>query len=332
MKILVTGATGLLGSTISKQLLALGHSVSVLHRKSSDRTLLRDIAQDLNWVEGDVLDVMGLEKAISNVDRVVHTAAMVSFVQKEKRQMHRVNVEGTANVVNACLNVGIKKLCHISSVAALGRPQRIQKNSNEIIAIDENQRWIDSSSNSNYAVTKYLAELEVWRGIAEGLNAVILNPSVILGEGDWHKSSTQLFKYVFNEKPFYSEGLLNYVDVADVSEAACRLLFSAISGERFIVSGGTVTYKHFFESVAKALDKKPPKWRVNPILAEMVWRFEAFRSLVTGKAPLLTKETARAAQHHYRFVGDKLTAHTGIQYRTLEETVNRVCKSLKASV
>jgi len=332
VKILITGATGLLGSTITRQLHALGHQITVLHRKTSDPSLLKDIAGEISWVEGDILDIVGLEKALSEVEMVVHTAAMVSFAPRDKTQMHRVNVEGTANLVNGCLNTGIRKLCHISSVAALGRPQQLRKNPDEVIRIDETQRWVDSSSNSNYAVTKYLGELEVWRGIAEGLNAVILNPSVILGEGDWHKSSTQLFKYVYSEKPFYSEGLLNYVDVADVSEAVCRLLFSDISGERFVVSGGTVTYKQFFYDVAAAMGKRAPKWPVNPVLAEIVWRFEAFRSLISGSTPLLTKETARAAQHHYQFVGKKLTEQTGLRYRSLDETIRRVCKSLKASV
>ena len=332
MKILVTGATGLLGSTITKQLLLQGHSVSVLCRPSSDRHLLEGAARELTWVEGDIMDVTGLEKAFSSVDMVVHTAAMVSFVPRQRKLMHKVNVEGTANVVDACLLSGIKKLCHISSVAALGRPEIRKDTPPGPVEINERQRWTDSSSNSNYAITKYQAELEVWRGIAEGLNAVILNPSVILGEGDWHKSSTRLFKYIYDEKPFYSDGLLNYVDVADVSEAACRLLFSGISGDRFIVNGGTVPYRKFFTDAAAAMGKKAPRWKVSPLLAGVVWRFEALRSFLTGSTPLLTRETARAAQHHYRFNGQKLSSETGIEYRSLEETLGRIAKSLKGAV
>ncbi len=332
MKILVTGATGLLGSTITKQLLLQGHSVSVLCRPSSDRSLLEGTERELTWVEGDIMDITGLEKAFSTVDMVVHTAAMVSFIPRQKKLMHKVNVEGTANVVNACLYSGVKKLCHISSVAALGRPEVRQKGSRVPVEINEEQRWTDSSSNSNYAITKYHAELEVWRGIAEGLNAVILNPSVILGEGDWHKSSTRLFKYIYDEKPFYTDGLLNYVDVADVSEAACRLLISDISGERFIVNGGTIPYQKFFSDTAAAMGKKAPHRKVSPVLAELVWRFEALRTFLTGSAPLLTRETARAAQHHYRFNGQKLSSVTGIEYRRLEDTLDRIAKSLKGAV
>ena len=332
MKILVTGATGLLGSTITKQLLLQGHSVSVLCRPSSDRLLLEGVARELTWIDGDIMDITGLEKAFATVEMVIHTAAMVSFIPRQKKMMHKVNVEGTANVVNASLLSGIRKLCHISSVAALGRPEIRKDTSPGPIEINEGQRWTDSSSNSNYAITKYQAELEVWRGIAEGLNAVILNPSVILGEGDWNKSSTRLFKYIFDEKPFYTEGLLNYVDVADVSEAACRLLFSDISGERFIVNGGTVPYRKFFSDAAAAMGKKAPRWKVSPFLAEVVWRFEALRSFLTGSAPLLTRETARAAQHHYLFNGQKLSSETGITYRSLEDTLGRIAKSLKGAV
>lgn len=329
MKVLVTGATGLLGSNITKQLVHSGHSVSVLCRPSSDRTLLESVAHQINWIEGDILDYLGLEEAFRRVEMVIHTAATVSFTPKERKMMFKINVEGTANVVNACLSADIKKLCHVSSVAAIGRPVRKNKDSSTLTEIDEEHRWVDSSSNSNYAITKYLAELEVWRGIEEGLNAVIINPSVILGEGDWHKSSTRLFKYVFDEKPFYSEGALNFVDVKDVSEAACKLLLSDISGERFIVNGGTIPYEKFFNDAAVALGKKPPKWKVNTIVAEIVWRVEAFRSMVTGKAPLLTKETARAAQHLYRFNGEKLTKETGIRYRDLSETLTRISKSFR---
>ncbi len=332
MKILVTGGTGLLGSTITKQLHRLGHTVSVLHRPSSDRSLLSGVADEVLWLEGDIMDITGLEAAFNAVDMVVHAAAMVSFIPRQKRWMHQVNVEGTANVVNACLQAGIKKLCHISSVAALGRPETLRQSPAGPVEITEEQRWTDSSSNSMYAITKHQAELEVWRGIAEGLNAVILNPSVILGEGDWHKSSTRLFKYIYDEKPFYTDGLLNYVDVADVSDAACRLLLSDISGERFIVSAGTVPYKKFFSDAAAAMNKKAPTWKVNPFLAELIWRFEAVRTMITGTAPLLTRETARAAQHHYQFNGQKLSLRTGMRYRSLEETLHRIGKSLKAAV
>jgi dihydroflavonol-4-reductase len=332
LKILVTGATGLLGSTIARQLHQEGHAVSALYRPDSDRRLLDDLSGKISWVEGDILDRLGLEEALSDIDMVVHAAATVSFVPKERATMFKINIEGTANVVNACFAAQIKKLCHISSVAALGRPDKKTHSPSELIEIDEENRWVDSASNSQYAVTKYLAELEVWRGIAEGLNAVIINPSVILGEGDWHKSSTRLFKYVFDEKPFYSEGVLNFVDVKDVSEAACRLLFSDISAERFVVNGGTVPYHQFFTEAATAFNKKPPKWKVNSFVAEVVWRFEALRSFLTGKAPLLTKETARAAQHRYRFNGDKLTKMTGIAYRDLGETLSRVSKTLRKAV
>ncbi len=223
MQILITGATGLVGSATARRFLADGHSVSVLHRPDSDRSLLQDVEDRIQWIEGDILDVLSLEKALENVEYVVHAAAVVSFVPRDEAAMVKVNVEGTANVVNACLKRGIRKLCHVSSVAALGRPHPRTIEQDKPVVIDETQRWEDSPNNSAYAKTKYLAELEVWRGISEGLPAVIVNPSLILGEGDWQKSSTQLFKYVYDGKPFYTEGTVNYVDV----QGYCRRYWQA---------------------------------------------------------------------------------------------------------
>lgn len=318
-----------MGSAIVKRLTGDGHQVLALYRAGSGKPQLPDATGKLEWVEGDVLDITRLDQLVAEVDRVVHTAAMVSFVPRDRVPMFQVNVEGTANVVNACLKNRVGKLCHVSSVAALGRPAVAAGQGGGEIVIDERQRWTDSSENSTYSQTKYYAELEVWRGITEGLNAVIVNPSVILGEGDWTKSSTRLFKYVYDENKFYTEGLLNYVDVKDVSDAVCRLLASDTAGERFILNGGTVSYREFFDQAARVFGKRPPSRKVNPLLAGLVWRIEALRSLVTGSAPLLTRETARAAQHRYRFEGQKIRQETGLEYHSLESTLRRIGESFK---
>ena len=261
MRILITGATGLVGSATVRRFLADGHRVSVLHRPDSDRSLLQDVVDRIEWIEGDILDVLSLEKALDNIEYVVHAAAVVSFVPRDEAAMVKVNVEGTANVVNVCLHKGIRKLCHVSSVAALGRPNPRTIESDTPVFIDETQRWEDSPNNSAYAKTKYLAELEVWRGISEGLPAVIVNPSLILGEGDWQKSSTQLFRYVYDGKPFYTEGTVNYVDVRDIAEALYRLVNSDIEGERFILSAGSASYYELFEVIAMGFGKRPASIR-----------------------------------------------------------------------
>jgi dihydroflavonol-4-reductase len=260
---------------------------------------------------------------------VVHTAAIVSFAPKDKSEMYRINVEGTANVINACLVAGVQKLCHVSSNAALGKPDPKRQSAGTEVVIDEEQRWEESSSNSYYSKTKYLAELEVWRGISEGLDAVIVNPSVVLGEGDWNKSSTRLFRYAYDEKPFYTAGRINYVDVRDVAKAICTLLFSDITAERFLLNAGSIGYKSFFGMIADAFGKKRPSIKVGKIAASIIWRFEAVRTFITQGSPLITKETARSATRHYSYNSAKVQEKLGLTFTPLEETIARVCQSFK---
>lgn len=332
MKILITGATGLVGSTVARQFLAENHTVFALFRPESDRSLLADIENKIQWVEGDVLDISFLEKYIEDVDYVVHTAAVVSFVPRDRKTMYKVNMEGTANVVNACLKYGIKKLCHVSSIAALGRPDSRKIIGGQDLVIDEEQRWEESPENSEYAKSKHLAELEVWRGMAEGLNAVIVNPTLILGEGDWSKSSTQIFRYVYQEKPFYTEGIANYVDVQDVARAVVQLLFSDIAGERFLLNAGSISYQSLFNTIADAMGKKRPSFKVGPGLAAIIWRVEAVRTWLMGTKPLITKETAQSSARRFRYDNGKIKKTIGFEFQPIEKTIARVSESLVGKI
>ena len=258
---LITGANGLIGSHIIRRYLDAGQTVAALRRANSDLSLLNDIQDRVTWLEGDILDIPSLEDALQTVQKqgtvdVIHVAAMISYSPKDRDRMDKVNVEGTANVVNLCRAKGVRKLGYISSVAAVGRPTIKGENTNAAIVIDEGQRWEESPQNSFYGQTKYRAELEVWRGIAEGLDAVIVNPSLVLGEGDWTRSSTQLFKYAYDEKPFYPAGIVNLVDVRDVAEAVFQLMPSTITAERFILSAKSLSYKEFLDRMADAMGKK----------------------------------------------------------------------------
>ncbi len=320
--LLITGATGLVGSFVARRFLQQGEKIRALARPGADRRLLHDVEAQIDWVEGDVLDVLALEQALVGVTRVIHAAALVSFAPKDRRAMYQTNVQGTANVVNACLRAEIQKLLFVSSVAALGRPTRLS--GNEPVVISETAKWEESPLNSHYAKTKYLAELEVWRGASEGLPVVIVNPSVILGEGDWRRSSTQLFKYAFDERPFYPDGTLNYVDVLDVAEAVFRLLTSDIQSERFILNAGSLPYRDFLRNVAVAFGKKPPTLHVPRAATALFWRLEAVRSWLTGKAPLITRETAQSASRSFFFPNEKIRAAIGLEFRGLDETIGRV--------
>jgi dihydroflavonol-4-reductase len=332
MKVLITGATGLVGSCVARRFLEANHTVSVLFRAGADRSLLKNIEHQIEWIEGDILDISTLDVALEGIDYVVHTAAVVSFVPKDRDWMYKVNREGTANVVNACLKHQIHKLCHVSSIAAIGRPESKKKASDQIVELDETNRWENSPENSEYAKSKYLAELEVWRGIEEGLKAVIVNPTVILGEGDWTKSSTQLFRYIYKENPFYTVGMANCVDVVDVAEVIFRLMLSDITSERFLLNAGNISYKNLFNAMADSMHKKRPSIRVGPRLAGVIWRLEAIRTWLLGTKPLITKETAQSSARSITYSNRKVREVLGFEFQPIEKTVDRVSKSLIARI
>lgn len=326
MKVLITGITGLVGSFVARKMLSDGHEVYGLIREKADTSLITNILGKIKVVIGDILDIPNLEKAIEGKDWVIHSAGLVSFAPKDRDHLFKINTEGTANVVNLCLEYKIKKLVFISSVAAIGRNEKLQENRSQTIT--EANEWTESSFNSNYAKSKYLAELEAWRGVSEGLPVIILNPSNILGEGDWHKSSTKLFKYVFDQNLFYTEGNMNYVDVEDLAEVLAKLLQSDIINERYIVSAGAMEQLTFFEEIAKHLGKNPPKYKLNNWAIGILWRLEAFKALLLGSEPLITKETATAAKTHFVYDNSKISKALSFEFRSLSQSCERICKQL----
>jgi dihydroflavonol-4-reductase len=326
MTVFLTGITGLLGNEIALQFLEKGYKIKALVRNPAKVT---NRHKNIEYVQGDILDVVSLSEQIQGADYVVHAAAVVSFAPKDRADMYKINIEGTANVVNASLSASVKKMCYISSIAAFGRPPLNGMEKVDLVEIDEDQKWVSSDTNSHYAITKYEGESEVWRGAAEGLKMVIVNPSIILGEGDWNQSSTKLFKYAHDEKPFYPDGFMNYVDVKDVASAVLQLTESDITDERFCLSAGMVSYREFFNKIAENFNKKKPWLRISASTMGVLWRAEALKSFVTGKAPLITKETAKTAQLKILQKNDKVKKTLGFKFRTLDETLSRVCKNLK---
>ncbi|OJJ20931.1 hypothetical protein BKI52_10145 [marine bacterium AO1-C] len=319
--VFITGCNGLVGSFIARQFLKEGHKVRALKRQNSNLQYLTDIQDQIEWVEGDILDVSTLYDALKGCRQVVHSAAIVSFASNGKEMMYKVNVEGTANIVNLSLELGIDKLAFISSVAAIGR-----KKDSEII--DETSKWEDSKLNTYYAQTKHLAEMEVWRAYAEGLDTIIVNPSVVIGPSHWDRSSTQLFKYVWEEKKYYATGSLNYVDARDVAHIVYQLVTENFSGERYILNAGNIHYKQFFEKIAEAFGKRPPRVKVTPLLAALAWRAAWFRSLFIQKAPVITRETAYMSQKHFYYKNDKIVKALDFKFHTLEESINWASEKL----
>ena len=318
--VLVTGGTGFLGAYIIKNLVEKGLPVRALRRSSQPPFFIpKEIWQQVEWVEGDVLDVVSLDEAMQGVEGVIHSAAVVSFSHRDHKLMSQVNVEGTANVVNAALEHQVSRFVHVSSVAALGRTNKSEH-------VTEERKWEDTKSNTHYAITKHRAELELWRGIAEGLPAVILNPSTILGYGNWHQSSCAIFKNIFKEFPWYTEGVNGFVGVEDVAEAAVQLLQSPITEKRFIVNAENWSFRQLFNTIAGGFGKRQPHRHATPFLGEIAWRLEKFRYLFTDSKPLLTRESARVAHSRTQFDNTALLkALPHFTFTPLDTVIQKSC-------
>lgn len=328
IKVLVTGGTGFLGAYIIKELIEKGYEVRAIRRRTSrlPHFIPSGIVEKVEWVDGDVLDVVSLNDAMNGIKMVIHSAAMVSFHKKDQQEMFAINIDGTANMVNLALENNIDRYVQISSVAAIGR----LKEGGEV---DEEKKWIESSINTQYAISKHKSELEVWRAMGEGLNAVILNPSTILGYGDWNNSSTAIFKNIYNEFPWYTKGINGFVDVEDVARATVLLMESTISQERFIINGDNWPFQKLFNCIADHLGKKHPHRIATPSLGEIAWRIEKIKSIFTGRKPLLTKESSRLAHSQTYFNNKKiLTALPGYNFTALDDSIKNACKKYLGSL
>ena len=308
--VVITGASGLLGLTLVDLFTTRNIAVTGLYRKAKPAP-----KNQVNWVESDILDINALTKIFSGASCVIHAAALVSFARRNKEKMFQVNVGGTANVVNACLRAGVKRLIHISSVAALG------KSTNQNI-VDEQASWPGSTTPSNYGQTKYLAELEVYRGGAEGLSVAMVNPSVILSSMELNRSSGQIFHYLKNGGAFYPNGYINYVDARDVAEAVFRLYENPSLSGRYILNSGTLSWKIFFEKVTSQMGKKPPFIKVPSHIALLAAGVEWFRSLIMGTEPLITRETANLARQYVSYSNKKAISELAIVFRDIDDTLN----------
>ena len=318
--VLVTGGSGFVGAYVIRDLVSEGYKVKALRRKPVVPFYIdAHIVRQVQWIDCDILDTYELEEAMMDTDAVIHTAAKVSFHDKDRFELFSTNVEGTANVVNAALENNVKRFIHVSSVSSLGK-----RNNGSIVT--EESKWEENKLNTNYAVSKYYGEMEVWRGIAEGLNAVIVNPSTILGYGDWNSSSNALFKNAYNGFPWYTNGVNGFVDIEDVSRAIVKLLATNISSERFILNGDNWSYRKLFDTIADSFGKRRPYRKATPLLSSLAWRLEKFRSFFTGKNVLLTKETAKVAQSNTNFDNHKiLDALPGFTFTSLEQTIKKAC-------
>ncbi|MCF8331910.1 MAG: NAD-dependent epimerase/dehydratase family protein [Bacteroidales bacterium] len=324
--IAITGVTGLLGSHLACMLITHGKEVKALRRNSSSLKTLEKVAgyysddvdrllSHIHWYEGDVTDYSTVEDFLDQGDHLYHCAGIVSFEKSSRHLLHKVNVEGTANIVNAGLQNNIARLIHVSSISALGRAGADG-------SVNEQSQWKNSKHNTEYSISKMLGEREVWRGQMEGLSTAIVNPGIIIGPGPWSKGSSQLITKLWSGLKYYSSGVNGYVDVRDVAKVMLLLMNSGIEGERFVLVAENIDYKQLFEKIAKVLNVTPPQIRANIFLAEIVWRMDMLRSFFTGKAPVITKETARTAMSKHYYDGSKITHFIDFQYHPLDDSIN----------
>lgn len=326
--ILLTGGTGLLGSHIAYELVSKGEKIRALKRKGSSTALTEKIFRFYNsapqslldkieWVEGDVLDLGSIEDALEGITHIYHSAALVSFNPKEKEKMLQVNIEGTANVVNLAMHAGVKKVCHISSIATLGFTIDDK-------LIDEDVWWKNDPSNSWYAISKYGAEREVWRASEEGMDVVVLNPSFILGPGDEKRTSTEVFGAMKKGNSWYTLGENGYVDVRDVAAAAVKLMESEIKNERFVLSAVNLTYRDFFDKILVAFGKPKTKRRAGWLSLALGWRGEKLLTILNGENPRVTKETAITALQVNRYDGTRITKRIDFNYRNVDSSIAEI--------
>lgn len=331
--ILVTGGTGLLGAHLLLELAKQGKEIRALKRPSSKLDYVKlifdhytdnsdELLGRINWVEGDVLDIISLAEAMQDVEYIYHVAAVVSFHKKDQHQMMQANVEGTANMVNVALDKSVRKFCYVSSIASLGRAEH-----NGLI--DEHTKWASAKENSQYGISKYRAEREIWRGIEEGLDAVVVNPSVILGLANPDSGSTQIFATMWNGLKFYTTGVNGFVDVRDVVKVMIQLMDSNIRNEGFVVSAENLSYKDLFWKIADIYDKPRPRIRVTKILSGLAWRAFKVFSLFTGKTPLITRETAITALEEFRYSNEKVRKNLNFEFIDIRKTIEDVGKSVQ---
>lgn len=335
--IFVTGGTGLVGSHLLYELTKAEIPVRALKRETSDlkqvlqtfgyySTTPEKLFNRIEWVNGDILNSESLENVLDGVTEIYHCAAIVSFRSSDRKKMISNNVEGTANLVNAALEKGVKRFCHVSSIAALGR------NSNSL-PVTEETNWVPVKRISGYSESKFFSETEVWRGIEEGLDAIIVNPSIILGPGNWNSGSPKLFKTILDGMKFYTKGITGFVDVKDVVNAMLTLMdnshFEKCKNQRFILNAENMSYQNLFYQIADALHKPRPRFFASNFLLGLLWRASTLWGWLTFKPTMITREAVANSNSQFYFDGSKITRITGFQYSPISRTIEAVAGFLK---
>ncbi|MGB0879333.1 MAG: NAD-dependent epimerase/dehydratase family protein [Polaribacter sp.] len=331
--ILVTGGTGLVGAHLLYHLTLNDDKIRAIYR--SENTLEKvkkvfsfytdDLQQHfskIEWIKADITDVPSMIPVFVGIKKVYHCAALVSFHPKDYIAMRKVNIHGTAIIVNLSIDAKIEKLCFVGSVAAISDAVNRK-------IITEKNEWNDQADNSGYAITKYGAEMEVWRASQEGIDVVIVNPGIILGSGFWNAGSGKLFTQIYNGFQYYTEGITGFVGVKDVVQCMISLMNSTVKNERFIIVSENKSFKEIFFSIAKCFGKNPPKKKVQPWQTAVFWRISWLLSKITGKESLLTKHSAKSAHNISNYSSQKIKNALSFEFQKIDKVILEVCKKYK---
>jgi dihydroflavonol-4-reductase len=334
--ILVTGGTGLVGSHLLYQLSLENAAIRAIHRGNSDLIAVKNVFryfssdyealfQKIAWVEADITDIISLKEAFKNVTEVYHAAALVSFNSKDYKAMNQINIDGTSNIVNFCIANKVKKLCFVSSIAAIEKSVTSQM-------MDETDEWNMEKVSHGYAMTKYASEMEVWRASQEGVPVVIVNPGVILGAGYWHQGSGAIFSKIYKGFNFYTEGVTGFVSVNDVVNAMLLLMKSEIVNERYILVAENSSFKNIFYQIAQNFGKKAPSVRVTKFMSAIGWRLEKLKSLFTNVPEMLTKHAAKSIHDKRYYSSEKIKTELNFNFESISETIKSVCALYKKEI
>ncbi len=336
--VLLTGATGFLGAYYAQKLLSLGVNVKALIREKSSKSLVYKILNeknngfenfelsDIEWIEGDLMDIFSIEDALHNTDWILHCAGFVSFDEKDHAKLIEVNYKGTQNIINSALHCGNVPVVYVSSIAALGRAELTE-------VINEETPWKNSPNNSMYAISKYMGEREVWRGMQEGLNVLVVNPAVILGRTEYSRGTGKFWQQIHSGLKFYTLGSNGFVDVRDVVNFTIKLIETQEAwSQKYILSGENHSYRNFFSMIAKSIGKKEPTIAAKNWMIAIVWRLEKLKSLLTGKRSLITKESAKNACLKSQYDNSKSLKITNLKYTPIAETIEWVSQDFLKSI
>ena len=327
--VLVTGATGLVGSHLALHLIENGEFVRALYRDSYSITKTKslfylygkgELFDKIEWIQGDITDITSLELAFENIDYVYHCAALITFDPSEEEALRKNNIEGTANIVNFCISNSVKKLCYVSSISALG-----DLAINQTI-YTENTEWNPEKPHSDYAISKYGAEMEIWRGQQEGLNVGIINPGVILGPGFWEQGSGEIFSAVANGLYFYTKGTTGFVAVTDVVKILVQIMKSDSSGERYIVIAENNTYQEILNDIATALKVKKPSLYAAVWMTEMAWKIDWFLGTFFRQKRKFLKSTARSSQETSLYSNAKVKDEFHYEFQDIKKYIIEIVK------